>query len=321
MPPKVGGTTGVTPTTPVSGTGTAAKVFGCRGFQNDALLRGIAAGTAPAIAKGAPKGDSIKLAQTALFSLGYLSKRAGLDGAFGPGTETAIKSFQAKAKLSQTGKLDAATLKALDSAAAAQIAELQKKSPPLGSLRGNYEIVADISNPAMTRLYVMGANGKVISRYLTSPGRAEFPTVGDRFTIPDVLVRQPWNPPKSAWAANAQPIPPGIDNPMGIMKMSLGAYSEFIHGIPPCEEPELGRAASHGCLRMSGCNVLELHEKYAEAGTRVTINRDPKKSAELQMKYEDAHIIDRPTDAGREYLFGYASGELGQGQHYTAPVA
>ena len=36
----------------------------------------------------------------------------------------------------------------------------------------------------------------------------------------------------------------------------------------------IGHAASHGCLRMSGSNILELGEKYAEAGTDITINRD-----------------------------------------------
>ena len=69
-------------------------------------------------------------------------------------------------------------------------------------------------------------------------------------------------------------------------------------------------------MRMSGCNILELGEKYAEAGTKVTINRDARKGAELETKFEEIYGKDRPTDAGREYLFGYASGELGQIQHY-----
>ena len=254
MCPVVTGSTTPKVTTPAN-TG-PATTLGCKAFQNDATLRGIAAGKLDALAKGAPKSEAVKTAQTALFSLGYLAKRNGIDGAFGPGTEASVKAFQAKAGVPETGKLDTQTLQALDKASAAQIATLKAATLPAGSKRDKYEIVADISNSGHTRLYVVGADGKIAARVLTSPGRAEFPTQGTKFTVPDAFVRKQWTPPASKWAANSQPVPPGIDNPMGIMKLSLGAYSEYIHGIPASEEPELGHAASHGCLRVSGSNIL-----------------------------------------------------------------
>ncbi|HEY3450409.1 MAG TPA: L,D-transpeptidase family protein [Myxococcales bacterium] len=315
MPVVTGTNTPKVTTPPATG---PANSLGCKAFQKDVTLSGIVAGKVEPLAKGAPKSEAVKTAQCALFSLGFLAKRNGVDGAFGPGTEAAVKAFQAKAGIEETGKLDATTLKALDKAGAAQISQLKSQTAPAGSKRDKYEIVADISNSGHTRLYVVGKDGKVAARYLTSPGRAEFPTQGTKFTVPDVMVRQPWNPPKSAWAANSKQVPPGIDNPMGIMKLSLGNYSQYIHGIPPSEEPELGKAASHGCLRMSGSNILELGEKYAEAGTNVTINRDARRGNELEAKFEETFgAQDRPTDAGREYMFGYVSGELGQGQHYS----
>ncbi len=215
-----------------------------------------------------------------------------------------------------TGQLDAQTIRALDKAASTQIAQLKSSALPEGSKHGQYKVVADISDPTTTRLYVVGKNGDVAAKYLTSPGRAEFPTAGNHFVIPDAMVRKPWNPPNSGWAANAKPIPPGVDNPMGIMKLSLGNYSQYIHGIPASEEKDLGHAASHGCLRMSGSNILDLHEKFAEAGTDVTILRDKTKGAALAAKAAQAGVSERPTDAGREYLFGYVSGELGQSAHY-----
>lgn len=293
--------------------GTAS--IGSLAFKNDPALAKLSTGAVPPLVKGAPKSESIKTVQLALYSLGFLKPRNGIDGSFGPGTEAAVKAFQASANLAQTGAVDGNTLKAMDKAATTQIATLKAQTKQNGTKANAFRIVADISDPKKTRLYVLGKNDEVAARYLTSPGRAEYPTQGDHFKVQDRMVRKPWNPPNSSWAANAKPIPPGVDNPMGIMKLSLGQYSQYIHGIPPSEEPDLGHAASHGCMRMSGSNILELGEKYAEAGSDVTINRDRTKSASLEAKYTAAHLADRPTDAGREYLFGYVSGELGAQQH------
>jgi lipoprotein-anchoring transpeptidase ErfK/SrfK len=315
----VNGVNGAGGVTGVTGTGSGSGALGCSAFKNDPTLAKIATGGAPPIAKGAPKSDTVKTMQTALYSLGYIDKRTSLDGAFGPGTEGAVKAFQAKAGVAQSGKLDANTLQALDKASSAQIATLQKQSLPDGSKRSQFKIMADISDPTQTRLYVIGKDNKIAARYLTSPGSAAFPTAGTNFTVSDALPRQPWNPPASGWAAKAKQVPPGIDNPMGIMKLSLGQYAEYIHGIPAGEEAELGHAASHGCLRVSGSNILELSEKYAEAGTQVTVNRDKNVGAQLRQEYQDEGVQDRPTTAGREYMFGYLSGELGHRQHYSPP--
>lgn len=300
----------VTPTTS-SGAGSVSSLA----FKNDPTLAKLATGAVPPLVKGAPKSESIKTVQLALYSLGFIKPRSGIDGSFGPGTETAVKAFQASAGLAQTGTVDGNTLQAMDKAATRQISTLKAQTKQSGTKAAAFRVVADISDPKKTRLYVLGKNDEVAARYLTSPGRAEYPTQGDHFKVQDRMVRKPWNPPNSSWAAAAKPIPPGVDNPMGIMKLSLGQYSQYIHGIPASEEPELGHAASHGCMRMSGSNILELGEKYAEAGTDVTINRDKSRSAALEAKYAAAQLADRPTDAGREYLFGYVSGELGAQQH------
>jgi peptidoglycan hydrolase-like protein with peptidoglycan-binding domain len=312
MPAPIGGTRPIN-TTP----STLTTPLGCAAFRKDATLSKIAAGSGAEIAKGAPKSETVKTLQTALFSLGYLKARTGLDGSFGPGTEGAVKSFQLVSLLPPTGKLDATTLAALDKASSDQIATLKAKTIGDDSKRSSFHIVADISDPKKTRLYVMSSDNKIQARYLTSPGRAEFPTAGNHFKIQDVFTRAPWNPPSSGWANGSKQVPPGIDNPMGITKLSFGQYSEYIHGIPASEEAELGHAASHGCLRMSGSNVLELSEKYAGAGSDVTINRDRSAGAKLEAQYTASGVQERPTDAGREYLFGYASGELGSSRHYN----
>lgn len=311
--------TGPAPVTPASG-GTTSSL-GSKAFASDPMLTRLAAGAIPPIARGAPQSTSVQNVQAALYSLGFIKPRGGIDGKFGPGTEASIKAFQASANLKQTGTLDGNTLAAIDKKALAQISTLKAQTLPDGSKRGKFRVVADISDPTKTRLYVLGKNDEVAARYLTSPGRAEFPTQGDQFKVQDVFPRKAWNPPNSSWAAAAKPIPGGIENPMGILKLSLGQYAQYIHGIPVSEEKDLGHAASHGCMRMSGSNILELGEKFAEAGTDIRINRDKNLSKKLQQSYDSAGAADRPTDAGREYMFGYVSGELGVTTHYTPPVS
>ena len=58
------------------------------------------------------RGDSVKSVQQALVSQG-IEVSGGVDGIFGPGTETAVKSFQSSHGLPQSGQIDDATAIAL----------------------------------------------------------------------------------------------------------------------------------------------------------------------------------------------------------------
>lgn len=57
------------------------------------------------------KGDDVKKMQQRLVELGWLS--GGTDGSFGPGTQKAVKAFQAAAGLAQSGDVDKATYDAM----------------------------------------------------------------------------------------------------------------------------------------------------------------------------------------------------------------
>lgn len=170
-----------------------------------------------------------------------------------------------------------------------------------------YALVADL---VASRIYVVNkATGQPVDRYLTSPGRAQYPTKGDTFTIQRALTKAPWNPPKSAWAKNARVVPGGINNPMGIFKLDLGGYSEYIHGTPASERKDLGHPASHGCLRMSNENVLQLYQRYAGVGTEVTILRDATKSKELREAFEAQGLKDHAITDGAELLHDAIAGK------------
>lgn len=280
----------------------------------------------PALARGDAREEAVKMVQLALYSLGKLAKRTGIDGKFGAGTEASVKAFQREQQLPETGVVDGETLRRLDQVSLSNIRELEALRPQLPKRKRDlYEVAIDLTDLQKTRLYVLEkGTGKIVERYLTSPGKDTLETPRGKFVISRTLVRSEWHPTAGQIRRaqeNGEPIPTkqpaGIDNPMGIQKFQFRNAAGrdlpiFIHGIPAVKEAFLGQAASSGCARVSGSNVLELGEKYIENGTQVTVFRNAADSKRLSNAFTAANGKDRATDAGRAYLFGYASGELGR---------
>jgi len=67
-----------------------------------------------------------------------------------------------------------------------------------------------------------------------------------------------WLPPNSDWARNAEPIPPGAENPLGTRWMGTSAPGVGMHGVPPSEDSSIGTYASHGCIRMHNWDAVDL---------------------------------------------------------------
>jgi len=276
-------------------------------FAADPAYAPIAAGTATL--KAGAKGAAVEKLQWTLIGLGYDMPRFGADKSFGGETTTALKAFQKDKGLPQTGTLDKATLLSLDDAVKTKIDALQALSPAPEEKAMRFRVVADL---VKCRAYVLETGSdKPVASYLISPGTAEFPTRGTKFTMQGTKVLAPWTPPSSAWAAGLSQVPAGLENPMGIAKISFGAYAEYFHGIPKSAEKDLGKPASHGCVRLSGGNILEFHEKYVGAGSDVKLNRDAAESARLAAAFEAAGVKDRPIQAGHEYTAAYLYGEMG----------
>lgn len=175
------------------------------------------------------------------------------------------------------------------------------------SRQQRYDLIVDL---VASRIYVVNkATGQPVDRYLTSPGTKKYPTLGDSFVIQRALVKAPWIPPASKWAENAKTVPGGLNNPMGIFKLDLGGYAEFIHGTPVQERKDLGRPASHGCMRMSNENVLQLYQLYAGVGTKVTILRDPDESRRLRAAFRAQGLKDHAITDGAELVAGAIAGK------------
>ena len=125
------------------------------------------------------------------------------------------------------------------------------------------------------RLYLRHDDGRVVS-YAVAVGTARTPTPPGSYSVLGMRHKPAWYPPASirrAYAAKGKPlppvVPPGAGNPLGNwfvqMQNSIG-----IHGTN--QPRSIGRAASHGCIRMHDRDIAEV-VKALRKGDGVTIVR------------------------------------------------
>jgi lipoprotein-anchoring transpeptidase ErfK/SrfK len=111
---------------------------------------------------------------------------------------------------------------------------------------------------------------KFFKSYRVAVGQPAYPTPTGRFSITSKAVNPTWNVPNSPWAgalAN-ESIPGGSDaNPLRARWMGL-AGGVGIHGTN--EPGSIGSRASHGCIRMTVPDVIDLYPRVP-MGTPVVI--------------------------------------------------
>lgn len=78
--------------------------------------------------------------------------------------------------------------------------------------------------------------------------------IGQRF-VRKIVWNPWWIPPNSPWARGSKPTPPGPKNPLGPVKMDLGR-AILLHGTS--NERSIGRAVSHGCMRMFNTDAKKI---------------------------------------------------------------
>jgi lipoprotein-anchoring transpeptidase ErfK/SrfK len=107
-------------------------------------------------------------------------------------------------------------------------------------------------------------DGRVLRMYDTAVGAASSPSPVGEFTIELRLPHPTWYGPK-------QVVPPGKSNPLGTRWLGLSKKGYGIHGTN--SPRSIGRAASHGCIRMRNADVEELFEMVA-VGDRVELRSE-----------------------------------------------
>lgn len=96
---------------------------------------------------------------------------------------------------------------------------------------------------------------EVLRTYDVTIGKPSHFTPPGDYTITRIEWNPWWHPPDSDWAAGESPAAPGPDNPMGRAKIQFDDLL-YIHGTEALDH--IGRPASHGCIRITNDEVLEL---------------------------------------------------------------
>lgn len=146
--------------------------------------------------------------------------------------------------------------------------ELVTDKPP------RFEILLNIPATQLT----LFENGKPVRHHQVSVGTPRWPTPTGKFNIYEIQWNPWWLPPPSDWAKDAQKTPPGPGNPLYPVKLVM-EQALRIHGTPSAWS--IGRAASHGCMRMRRNEVRSLAE-YLES--KLVPNHDPAVFEEYRKK-------------------------------------
>ena len=110
---------------------------------------------------------------------------------------------------------------------------------------------------------------KLAKTYTVAVGQEGLETPEGLYEIQEKEENPSWHVPDSAWAGDlaGQVIPPGPADPIKARWMAI-FEGAGIHGTEETES--LGSAASHGCVRMSIPDVIELYDQV-EVGTPIYI--------------------------------------------------
>ena len=119
-------------------------------------------------------------------------------------------------------------------------------------------------NVAERELYVY-RNDQRIATHPVAVGTSEWPTRTGEWTVGQVVWNPRWTPPKEEeWARDEEVKEPGApDNPLGHAQLVYDA-PRSIHGT---NEPEsLGKAESHGSIRIANSVAVQLARMVMESG-------------------------------------------------------
>lgn len=112
--------------------------------------------------------------------------------------------------------------------------------------------------------------GELVKTYKVAVGSSEYPTPIGRYVVQTMQKNPAWNVPQSEWAGDlaGETIPHGDPrNPLVARWIGFNGSVGF-HGT--ASSGSLGTAASHGCIRMSPADVIDLFERV-KTGTPVLV--------------------------------------------------
>ena len=111
-------------------------------------------------------------------------------------------------------------------------------------------------------------HGKITHSWPVATGQPEYMTPTGQYEITEKRYLPTWiNPAPTTWGADLPPeIPPGPANPLGVRALNWSAPAIRFHGTEATYS--LGYNASHGCVRLSNDDVVELYS-LVDVGTPI----------------------------------------------------
>ena len=163
--------------------------------------------------------------------------------------------------------------KAREKKAEATKAEKKKAPQPPTDDANNAESDMELTVLRQDRVVELRQGGKLIRSFPISPGASDNQSPAGNWKVAVIS----WMP-KFRWdksmleegkrSDNAYLLPPGPNNPVGIVWIGLSADGIGLHGTPFPDA--IGRNQSHGCIRLSNWDALDLG-KTVTVGTRVVV--------------------------------------------------
>jgi lipoprotein-anchoring transpeptidase ErfK/SrfK len=111
-------------------------------------------------------------------------------------------------------------------------------------------------------------DGEITHKWKVATGLPEYPTPTGLYEVTELRYLPTWvNPSPDTWGSNMPAeIPPGPGNPLGVRAINWSAPAIRFHGTSATYS--LGYNASHGCVRLSNDNVIELYDMI-DVGTPI----------------------------------------------------
>ncbi len=127
-------------------------------------------------------------------------------------------------------------------------------------------------NKAMAQVVAYDESHKVVAVFPATVGSTSRPSPKGTWKVTGVSQNPDYmyDPSKLTWGpkhAGKLHIPPGPNNPVGVVWIALSAPDYGIHGSP--DPHVIGKTASHGCVRLTNWDAEEL-SKAVKPGVKVT---------------------------------------------------
>lgn len=132
-------------------------------------------------------------------------------------------------------------------------------------------VVVEVSKSSSTLTVTDAASGRVLLYAPVTTGSERDPLPIGEWKVTGVSYNPPFNyNPNLFWDADPShtkaKIPPGPNNPVGVVWIDISKEHYGIHGTP--EPSTIGRTESHGCVRLTNWDVQRV-ARFAAPGTPV----------------------------------------------------